>query len=568
MKARLSVLALLSCTAALASTSDLSGTFRTGDEIQFFSIQVSTSSDVTFETFGYAGGSPADGSLVAPGGFAPALSLFDSSGLLYGQSLGGDCNVGVLRDGITGSCFDSRWTEQLAAGRYTLALTQWDNTAAGVTLADGFLTTGNPTHSCQTNGLTGQFCDPAFSERTGAWFLEVAGTGVELVATPEPSTAALLVCSIVAMFFGRLWKRSSRPGPRIETSSSLTNCYKADFKRTPMILDSFSPWLRRSLASAVLLTPLAAFAQVGVPLMDDSSYVPNQSNNFGAASTVNVGDVGGANFTGALQFDLGALPAGTTADKIASATLTLFVNRVGAHGRVRFDVASGAWSERTLNGTNYPAPIASIDTVAIEDGQRFITVNVTNAVRGWVSGAYPNNGILISSIGDAGAAVFFDSKENTATSHPASLQVMLAGPQGATGPRGPQGIPGPQGPQGPRGFPGPAGAPGPVGATGPQGPAGVSGIQIVSKDFTDPILADAVQTVACPADTQVISGGCDGIYGYDFFVNSPYDGAGYAIPPYLLKTTPNGNGWQCSWHAGTQTYDVKMRAYAICARTH
>ena len=74
----------------------------------------------------------------------------------------------------------------------------------------------------------------------------------------------------------------------------------------------------------------------------------------------------------------------------------------------------------------------------------FVALDVTALVQGWIANPASNNGLALS----AGTAfVQFDSKENDQTSHAATLDVELvdAGPAGATGAAGvagPQGIAG------------------------------------------------------------------------------------------------------------------------------
>ena len=229
--------------------------------------------------------------------------------------------------------------------------------------------------------------------------------------------------------------------------------------------------LLRYLALTVL--PMAAFAQT-VPLFQDSYVVPGNGTNYGTAVTVNVG--GTTNAEGLVQFDLTTLPAGAN---VANATLTLFVNKVGSAGTVNISVANGAWSEGVVNGTNAPAagaPVASAVTVPAADS--YLYVNATQAVQNWVNGTTPNDGFIITP--NSGVSVFFDSKESTTTSHPATLTIILAnsgatgatGAQGATGPTGAAGASGTQGAVGPTGA---AGASGAQGATGPTGAAGAAG---------------------------------------------------------------------------------------------
>ena len=88
--------------------------------------------------------------------------------------------------------------------------------------------------------------------------------------------------------------------------------------------------------------PLAAMAQ-SAPLAQDSYVVPGSATNYGSATTMNVGGPNGAQALA--QFDLTALPSGTTSAQIAKATLTLFLNKLGAAGTMNISVANGAWTE-------------------------------------------------------------------------------------------------------------------------------------------------------------------------------------------------------------------------------
>jgi hypothetical protein len=239
-----------------------------------------------------------------------------------------------------------------------------------------------------------------------------------------------------------------------------------------------------ALAANLAILPMVAIAQT-VPLTQDSYVVTNPAttNNYGTAATVNVG---GANGDQALiQFDLTTLPLGTTAANIAKATLTLFVNKLGEEGTINISVANGSWTELGLNGTNVPAPAASVSSgLFVSAGGEYIYVDATAAVQSWLT-ATTNSGFIITP-NDTNINVAFDSKESTTTSHPATLTITLSsigatGATGATGPAGPIGAQGSTGPTGavgaagPAGATGQAGAMGATGATGAAGPAGATG---------------------------------------------------------------------------------------------
>lgn len=255
--------------------------------------------------------------------------------------------------------------------------------------------------------------------------------------------------------------------------------------------------------SCVLLAPIAAWASA--PLVADAHVSASApSSNFGAGPGVSTG--GPAQARGLFRFDLGAvIPPGVIAGQVDKATLLLYTGKLNAAGPIDVHSAASAWTESTVNASNAPAAGALVAVaVPVTSVGVYIAIDATAIVREWVSGVSPNQGFLVSaSASNPSVNVEFDSKENTASSHPAILEVTLSigagaigptGPTGADGPPGPAGpagatgtgqtgstgLTGPTGPQGPSGSPGPTGPTGPAGAgvpgpTGPTGPAGASG---------------------------------------------------------------------------------------------
>ncbi|MDW5266306.1 MULTISPECIES: DNRLRE domain-containing protein [Acidobacteriaceae] len=206
--------------------------------------------------------------------------------------------------------------------------------------------------------------------------------------------------------------------------------------------------------------------------------------NSGAISNLNVG----AGYTSLLQFDLGMLPAGTTAGQVSRAVLRLYCNRVDAAGQVSVRLVNGAWGEYSVTYATVPSLGSAAQVVPVDAAGVYVTVDVTSLVQGWITAPATNNGLALTA--DA-AGVQFDSKENDLTGHAAVLDVTLAtaGPAGAVGPVGPIGLTGPAGPTGaagatglqgvggPTGVKGDTGATGPVGSTGTAGPVGPQGLQ-------------------------------------------------------------------------------------------
>ncbi len=75
-------------TGALAAPQDFSfrGTFGADDEVALFDFTANGASTVTLRTYSYAGGTQADGTPIAAGGFDPILTHFDGTGLLIDAS--------------------------------------------------------------------------------------------------------------------------------------------------------------------------------------------------------------------------------------------------------------------------------------------------------------------------------------------------------------------------------------------------------------------------------------------------------------------------------------------------
>jgi hypothetical protein len=195
--------------------------------------------------------------------------------------------------------------------------------------------------------------------------------------------------------------------------------------------------------------------------------------NSGAISNLNVG--GG--YTTLLQFDLSLLPAGTTPAKVSRAVLRLYANRVTTPGLIAYAPVTGAWGEYSVTYSSLPAAGSAAGLFSVSQAGAFLAVDVTSLVQGWIGSPATNNGIALT----AGTAMAtFDSKENDQTAHAATLDIELvdagpAGATGATGPAGATGATGPQGLTGPMGLQGLAGATGLAGPQGPMGPLGLTG---------------------------------------------------------------------------------------------
>ncbi len=204
---------------------------------------------------------------------------------------------------------------------------------------------------------------------------------------------------------------------------------------------------------AGLLTLLTAGAAMATEVTVGDTYLAATPE--GTSTSLDV--ISGLN-TALVQFALSSIPAGTTAAQIASAQMTVFVNKVNTPGSLSFYVVDSAWSESTAD--NSLAPVISgtafFTTASIGASATYVTIDITAEVQAWLNNPGTNFGIAIGSTG----SMLLDSKESIATSHPATLDVQFTenGAQGPTGPTGAQGA---------------AGATGSTGATGTNGVAGL-----------------------------------------------------------------------------------------------
>src|SRR5215470_14878324 len=174
------------------------------------------------------------------------------------------------------------------------------------------------------------------------------------------------------------------------------------------------------------------------------------------------------------------LPPGLTSAQIQHATLTLFVNRVLTAGGIDVAQVTSAWTEAAVTANTRPTYLSPFAmNIPVNASGMFLTLDVTQLVKDWVSGVSPNYGVQISpAVGNPTTSIALDSKESLTTSHPAFLDVTITsvGPAGPTGPQGAVGPTGPTGPQGLTGLTGLTGPTGPAGPTGPTGPQGTTGL--------------------------------------------------------------------------------------------
>ncbi len=167
------VLALLNVSGALCAS--YQGSFTHDDDAVFFTLSVS--GYFSARTWSFAGGVNGNGDAIAPGGFAPVLSLFDPSGVLIGLDHAGGVGSCAPRafDLTTNFCWDAFLEfSNLTPGEYILVLTEDDNIPLGPTLADGFLEQGFGDFTTGLSGFPGPFRLINGEQRDGHWALDVS----------------------------------------------------------------------------------------------------------------------------------------------------------------------------------------------------------------------------------------------------------------------------------------------------------------------------------------------------------------------------------------------------------
>ncbi|HEV2804203.1 MAG TPA: DNRLRE domain-containing protein [Chthoniobacterales bacterium] len=247
--------------------------------------------------------------------------------------------------------------------------------------------------------------------------------------------------------------------------------------------------LRTSVFTVVALLAIfipASSALAAEALLLQDTYVDNGTtggkpfnSNFGAAIDLRVFKGNGRVARALLKFAMATLPPGTSATDVAQARLRLWVNSNStAAGAITLSPITAAWDEYLLKDNtsgSLTLGLPKLSDIAVSSSSSFISIDVTDWVKAWLSGTLVNEGILIEPATTTTLVdLAFDSKESNQTSHEPRLEVSLHS-IGPAGPQGPPGTPGAIGATGPPGSAGSVGPIGPAGSPGPQGPQGVAG---------------------------------------------------------------------------------------------
>lgn len=220
--------------------------------------------------------------------------------------------------------------------------------------------------------------------------------------------------------------------------------------------------LRALLYVVTFIVPTSGFCQSVLLTGDAQVNSASTATNYGASTSLAVNSTNSV----LLQFNLAdILPTGITASQVTRARLILFPNKVTTSGNFNVYAVTGSWDEGTVTYANQAAVSASSSGAGTAKATfKPAFVPVTSLVQGWITTPGSNRGLEVQATGTTNFTI--DSKENTATSHQAVLQIDLTGPAGANG------APGATGPAGPAG---------PTGPTGPTGPAGTNSSQLFTS---------------------------------------------------------------------------------------
>lgn len=179
------------------------------------------------------------------------------------------------------------------------------------------------------------------------------------------------------------------------------------------------------LASLMHATTLLADTATVAADAYTNQNAPHQNN--GSSAAVSVQNVGpGGVRIGFVRFDLSPVPAELP---VARATLRLWVDRLQNSGTIGIQHVDAPWQESTIAAATAPSlgTVIATTVLSTSENDTFVAVDVTQAVRDWLSGALPNHGLALVPSPSDDIRVEFDSKENAGRSHPIELEIAHAG---------------------------------------------------------------------------------------------------------------------------------------------
>lgn len=347
-------------------------------------------------------------------------------------------------------------------------------------------------------------------------------------------------------------------------------------------VNQLKPVALASAIATVLAGPVTAWGD-SVTLHADSYVTTGQPANVKHGGDPSLVITSGN--TAFLRFRLSdSLRSGLTSLDIDKATLKLYMPTITTGGNLTLRRITQDWAEKTIpaGGVSPALDTRTSQSIPISTdfAGRWVQFDVSEIFKTWLPLPSPSNfGFALTVENGSLLDAVIDSKENTTTSHPAVLEVVLKS-DGATGPTGPTGATGATGDAGPTGATGadgatgatgdigPIGLPGADGATGakgdigPTGPTGATGPTGISTITVKTQAGNALSVdVSCPTG-KAISGSCydtatTPTSGSGNFSSVPLCGAGTACTDGATDTT----GWHCEFTDIVPT----NTAYVLCA---
>src|SRR5882762_2632910 len=171
------------------------------------------------------------------------------------------------------------------------------------------------------------------------------------------------------------------------------------------------------MLALVSLAPMVSYGQGSTLERDAYTLSTSAGTNFGSATIVRVSGSGsGAIGKGYFRFKMTtSLPSGITADKIAKATVKLYVNAVTSPGTVDVFLVSSTWAENSITYTSAPstgAAVASISVTSANQGS-YLVIDLTPQAQAWLSNDTINNGIvLVANPSTPALSMQIDTREN------------------------------------------------------------------------------------------------------------------------------------------------------------
>lgn len=207
------VLGLVCSGEALADSVSLTGDLASPESYVSLTLTNggATVETVNLQTWGFGGGTNAAGQAISPGGFDSLLALFSGTGpgasFINGSSDASGNYASFVGCPPAGTvafsngdavCGDLSMSFALAPGTYTLILSDAGFVPNAFsddgTLGEGFTDlTGGVFQTCDTS-LDG---DTSCITPTSAWALDISGTDISVLTTPEPAPLLLLATALM-----------------------------------------------------------------------------------------------------------------------------------------------------------------------------------------------------------------------------------------------------------------------------------------------------------------------------------------------------------------------------------